>query len=171
MKNIERRIPTRRAIAAFAALPLLTSTPSAAAAAEDAEERHAERMERLVRAFWDAFNRAAWSELDALVSPTYVHHSNGASLTLADFKAGGAWVHQGLADYNLLIDQVIQQHNTVAIRWTAHGRHVGSMFGETPTGREIVAFGMHFQRIDQLRIAEDWEVIDMDQFKRQLVAR
>jgi steroid delta-isomerase-like uncharacterized protein len=124
----------------------------------------------VVRQFWNAFNRADWPSLDALVTPGYVHHPPGQSLTLQELKEGGAWVHRGLADYELRIDALVEQGDQVAIRWTARGKHVGSFFGEQPSGREIVVQGMHFHKIVRGRIAEDWEVIDFDGFKRQLDA-
>lgn len=122
----------------------------------------------VVRQFWSAFNRADWPSLDALVTPDYVHHPPGQSLTLQQFKDGGAWVHHGMADYELRIDALVEQGDKVAIQWTARGKHVGSFFGEEPTGREIVVQGMHFHKIVGGRISEDWEVIDFDGFKRQL---
>lgn len=121
-----------------------------------------------MRKFWDAFNRAAWTELDALVTPTYQHHPPGKSLTLAHLKAGGAWVHRGLAGYVLTIDSLVATDASVAIRWTARGQHVGPFFGETPSQRTLVVQGMHFHSIVDGRIAEDWEVIDFDGFKAQL---
>ena len=48
---------------------------------------------RMVRQFWDAFNRAAWAEFDALVTPDYRHHPPGKTLSLEQFKAGGQWIH------------------------------------------------------------------------------
>lgn len=124
--------------------------------------------EVIVRKFWDAFNRAAWDELDTLVSPAYAHHPPGQSLTLAQFKEGGAWVHRGLANYHLRIDALVASNGVVAVRWTAQGIHAGSYFGEAPTRREIVVQGMCFHTIAGGRIVEDWETIDFDGFKRQL---
>ena len=152
---------TRRGLAA-AAPALIMASP--AAATPDADQNAA-----LVRKFWDAFNRAAWDELDALVAPTYRHQPTERVLTLAEFKRGGRWVHRGLADYRLDIGDLVHADGTVAVRWTARGRHVGSMFGEPPTGKLIITYGMHFHRIAQGRIAEDWEVIDFDHFRRQLL--
>ena len=73
-----------------------------------------ERAETAVRKFWDAFNRAAWAELDDLVTPGYAHHPPGKTLTLADFKAGGAWVHKALAAYRLTIDTMLATDRDVA---------------------------------------------------------
>jgi predicted ester cyclase len=126
------------------------------------------RSERVVRRFWDAFNRAAWAELDDLVTSDYAHHPPGKTLTLAQFKSGGSWVHQGLAKYALRIDALVATDTEVAIRWTARGIHAGSFFGESPTNREVTVQGMTFHAIREGRIAEDWEVIDFDGFKAQL---
>lgn len=124
--------------------------------------------EQVVRRFWSAFNRAAWNELDGLAVSSYRHHTDGGDLTLAQFKEGGTWVHHGLAHYDLHIDALVVQGELVAIRWTARGQHEGSMFGETPTHREIVTHGMHFMRVVSGKVAEDWEVIDFGEFRRQL---
>lgn len=121
-----------------------------------------------VRRFWDAFNRSDWADLDALVSTEYRHHPPGKSLTLEQFKEGGRWVHRGLANYELTIESLVEQNDVVATRWTARGTHVGSFFGEKPTGREISVQGMHFHRMVAGQIAEDWEVIDFDGLKRQV---
>jgi predicted ester cyclase len=101
-------------------------------------------------------------------SSTYAHHPPGKNLTLAQFKAGGSWVHQGLAHYHLTIDALVATDREVAIRWTARGVHAGSFFGEPPTNREVTVQGMHFHAIQDGRIAEDWEVIDFEGLKNQL---
>ena len=152
----------RRLILAVAASTVACVVLSACAAGEDRSGAP------VVREFWNAFNRADWPSLDALVTPGYVHHPPGQSLTLEELKDGGAWVHRGLADYELRIDALVEQGDLVAIRWTARGKHIGSFFGEQPSGRIIVVQGMHFHKIVGGRIAEDWEVIDFDGFRRQL---
>jgi steroid delta-isomerase-like uncharacterized protein len=151
-------------VAACATLALHQTT----AVAEPAAPAPARSGEAVVRQFWNAFNRADWAALDGLVTPNYLHHPPGQSLTLQQLKDGGAWVHQGLANYELTIDDLIQQGDKVAIRWTARGKHVGSFFGEQPTGKEIVVQGMHFHTIVDGKISEDREVIDFDGFKQQL---
>jgi predicted ester cyclase len=160
-------IPGRFALGALVLAGSLHGIAPAGAqsAASNPESR---RSETVVRRFWDAFNRAAWAELDDLVTPDYAHHPPGKTLTLAQFKSGGAWVHKGLANYDLSIDSLVASDREVAIRWTARGIHVGSFFGETPTHRAVEVQGMTFHAISHGRIAEDWEVIDFDGFKNLL---
>ena len=151
------------------ALLVLTICFTGAVSAADSPSHDMQSSgERVVRAFWDAFNRADWQAMDRLVTSDYRHHPPGKSLTLVQFKEGGAWVHQNLARYRLDIDSLIRQNDLIATRWTARGVHVGSFFGEKPTGREVVVQGMHFHRLAKGRIAEDWEVIDFDGLKHQV---
>lgn len=141
--------------------------PAAAIPGKAADEPSGEY---LVRRFWDAFSQGSWSELDVLVLPIYRHHTPDSSITLDGFKNGGRWIYRGLAGYLLTIDALVSNADTVAVRWTAQGVHVASFYGEPVSGKLIVTRGMNFHRIEQGRIAEDWEVIDFDGFKRQLGA-
>ena len=122
----------------------------------------------VVRRFWDAFNRQAWSELDQLTTPDYVHHTNGGNAPLAQFKLGGMRVHRGMNGYLLTIDDAVANGDRVAVRWTARGTHTGSMFGEQPTGRPLTVYGMHIHRLIEGKIAEDWEVIDTGNLRDQI---
>ncbi len=124
--------------------------------------------ETVVRRFWDAFNRQALDELDGLVTPDYRHQPNGRTLSLQDFKEGSRWIYANTGDYRLDIHDLVEMGDRVATRWTATGRHIGSYFGEKPTGKVITSYGMHFHRIAGGRIAEDWEVIDFAAFRKQL---
>ena len=138
----------------------------------DARSASSRRVGRRIRrATLLAFNRAAWDELDALVQPGFQHHPPGKTLTLAEFKDGGAFVHRAFAEYHLTIDELIVSGDRVAIRWTAIGTHVGSFFGEAPTGRRVAVQGMHLHHVSDGRIVDDYEVIDMAGLRAALQPR
>ncbi|MDQ0465144.1 steroid delta-isomerase-like uncharacterized protein [Caulobacter ginsengisoli] len=158
--------PSRRLMLLPIPLAPLSLAVAGAALAEPAQGPG----EVLVRRFWDAVNRQAFDEMDALVTPDYRHHPNGRTLSLADFKEGARWILSNTADYHLDIHDLVESGDRVAVRWTATGRHIGSYFGEPPTGKLVTSFGMHFHRIAGGRIAEDWEVIDFAAFRKQLGA-
>jgi predicted ester cyclase len=164
VRDRDRHPDVARRALAFAML----FAPAAMATAAASEDEPV--GESLVRRFWNAFSLAAWDDLDSLVLPTYRHHTPDSSITLNGFKNGGRWVRRGLAGYELAVDALVSRGDTVAVRWTAQGTHVASFYGERVTGKVIVTRGMNFHRIEQQRIAEDWEVIDFDGFKRQLGA-
>ena len=124
--------------------------------------------EATVRRFWSAFERADWDELAGLVQPGFVHRPPGQSRSLAQFIEGGTAVHRAFADYRFAIDELVVAGDTVAIRWTATGRHVGSFFGEMPTAQPADVQGMHFNHLVCGRIVDDVEVIDLAGLRRRL---
>lgn len=153
---------TRRALLALTAfIPALARRQDAAGAADPGA---------LVRHFWDAFNRAAWDELDGLTTADYVHHPNGGANSLTQFKRGGARIHAGLGGYHLEILDLVVGGDRVAVRWVARGLHRASFFGEAPTNRMVTVYGMHVHRVVHGRIAEDWEVIDTGDLRNQIAA-
>lgn len=152
-------------------LALVLALGACASAPRLAQDIDRAQQERAVRQFWDSFNRASWAELGEFVTPDYRHHPPGKTLNLAQFKAGGQWVHSGLANYRLTIDSLVQDGNQVATRWTARGIHSGSLFGEPISGREMTVQGMTFFVFTGARISEDHEVIDLEGFARQLKAK
>ena len=124
----------------------------------------------VLRRYLDAYNRAAYDELDALVTPDYVHHNNAAALSLAQFKRGAAWLHSAIPGLALEAVDLIAEDDRVAARWVGRGTHSVSIFGEPPTSRPITIFGMTDYRFEGGRIAEDWESLDEAELRRQVAA-
>lgn len=48
------------------------------------------------------------------------------------------------------------EENQVAVRWTAHGRHTGTLRDIAPTGRQATVSGISFFRIAGSVIVEAW---------------
>ena len=55
-----------------------------------------------------------------------------------------------------------------AMRFVARGTHHQSLFGEDPTLRVVVLDGITMYRFEDGLIAEDWELMDGDQLRRQI---
>ncbi len=121
----------------------------------------------VVRRFGELYGRAAWDELDALVTPGYVHHNNELELTLAQFKRGAVWLRAAIPDLALAAEDVVAEADRVAVRWVGRGTHAGSLFGETPTSGPIVLHGITLYRMRDGLIAEDWEAMDERDLMRQ----
>ena len=128
---------------------------------------HKARLGRYV----DAYNRAADDELDGFVTDDYVHHSNGDGLTLAQFKRGAAWLRAAMPDFKVELVELIGEGDRVAGRWIGRGTHQRSMFGEAVTGNAVAIYGTTIYRFAyDGRIAEDWEVFDEGDLRRQVAA-
>ena len=120
------------------------------------------------RRYVDAYNRSADDELDLYVTSDYVHHSNGDALTLEQFKRGAAWLRAAMPDLVVEAVDLVGEGDRVAARWIGRGTHQNSMFGEHASGRQIAIYGITVYRFsDDGRIAEDWEVFDEGDLRRQ----
>jgi len=64
--------------------------------------------------------------------------------------------HLAFTEIRVTADQIVAEGETVAVRWTARGRHTGHVPGLPPTGREIVTTGIDMLRIVNGKIVEGW---------------
>ncbi len=125
---------------------------------------------KVVRRLLELYNGADWDGLDDVMSADYVHHSNGASMTLAQFKLGAAWVRDGMPDFHIDIEDMVAEADRVAARGVGRGTHLASMFGEVPTSRPIAVHIEVFYRLVDGRVAEDWEAMDEHDLRTQVGA-
>jgi len=68
------------------------------------------------------------------------------------------------SEIRITAEQIVAEGDTVAVRWTARGRHTGHLLGLPPTGRETVTTGIDMLRIADGKIVEgwiDWDVLSL----------
>ena len=87
-------------------------------------------IRRWIHEFWNAGNATV---ADELVHPDYTEPQGGRGPE--PHKAGLALWKRILPDIHFTLDEVIAEGNTVVVRWTATGTHLG----EWPTGIGTVA--------------------------------
>ena len=116
----------------------------------------------------DAYNRGDWDRLAAHVSPEYIHHSADQVLDLAGFKQGALWFRKGFPDFAVEVMDILSDTSRAAMRFVARGTHQTSLFGEAPTLRTVVLDGITIYRFEDGLIAEDWEMMDEGQLRRQI---
>jgi steroid delta-isomerase-like uncharacterized protein len=124
-------------------------------------------MREVLDRFLDAYNRGEWDRLDQLMTPDYVHHNCEQELDLAQFKQGAAWIRNGLPDFRVEFVDFIGEGDKIAVRFTGHGTHLGSLAGEPPTSNRVILHGVMIYRFRDGLIAEDWEAMDEQQLLNQ----
>jgi len=62
----------------------------------------------------------------------------------------------GMQDLSLVVEDVAEGDDAVAVRRRARGTHGADLFGIPPTGHEIAIRGISFFRFADGRIVEDW---------------
>ena len=122
----------------------------------------------LLIAYLDAYNRADWPQLSKYVGTAYVHHSGDQIRDLDGFISGSKWFHSAFPDVHVEVQDMITEGDRVAVRFTLSGTHNTAVFGEVPTGRTVTLDGTTIFRFDDGVIAEDWEMMDEGQLRRQL---
>ena len=72
-------------------------------------------------------------------------------------------------DLNVTVEDVIAEGEQVVTRWTIRGTHQGEIeeFGP-PTGKQIELEGITIHRIEDGKIAEEWERYDNLSIMQQL---
>jgi steroid delta-isomerase-like uncharacterized protein len=103
-------------------------------------------------------------DLDAIdehYAPDYVHHgAEGAELrgvqAARDFAAT---ILAASSDRVAVVEQQVAQGDLVVTRFTSRGTHTGTFRGVEPTGKEWVTEGICISRIENGKVAEDWEII------------
>ncbi len=75
-----------------------------------------------------------------------------------------------LPDHNTEVKDEIATENRVVYRWETRGTHNGDFFGIPPTGKQLVSRGITIMKIDDGKIAEIWESIDILGLMQQMGA-
>ena len=78
------------------------------------------------------------------------------------------WLGRVFADQRWEIHQMVSEGDTVVIRCTHHGRHVGDLMGIAPTGREVAYDYIHILRFKDGKSVEHWGLRDDMTLMRQL---
>ncbi len=70
-------------------------------------------------------------------------------------------VRAAFADIRIAVDDLIQEGDAIAWRWTMTGTHVGPFAGLAPTNRHATLRGVNFQRLRGDRVVEHWTLVDV----------
>lgn len=127
--------------------------------------------EAVVRAFIDeSWNRGDFTNLAAQFAPVVTLHFGGQDFALKpDDLAGFALrFRNAFADFRWVVDEVVSQGGTVAMRTTFSGTMTGPFDGHAPTGRSMLVRFLLFAHVRDGRICELWEQYDVEDMRRQL---
>ena len=107
------------------------------------------------------WNNADLDALDELTAADYAYHLGGQpardKAAMRQFVQG---VHAAFPDWRVELQTIAADGNAVAVRWTGRVTHQGVFVGIPPTGKQIDVTGINVYRIDDGKIAEEWEQMD-----------
>ena len=117
----------------------------------------------VVRRFVDeVINNGDYSVLQELVHPDYVYRSPDQELQGQEaLEALFTAYRSGLPDLNASIDDLIETEEKVMISITLTGTHTGDLMGIPATGNSLNVHAMILSRLEDGKIVEEWEILDM----------
>ncbi len=134
------------------------------------DQIHVSAMKALVRRFVEeVFEAGHLDAIDELVAPEFTSHTFGTN-GREEFKAAAQRVHGGLTNVEFTIDDIVAEHDRVAVRLTSSATPTGEFMGVQAAGKRYTVSEAHFFRIDEGEIFEHWHVHDALGIMRQIGA-
>jgi steroid delta-isomerase-like uncharacterized protein len=132
-----------------------------------------ERNKAIVRSiFEDGLNRGEVEAIARLTAPDFIDHDihveTGVSGGPEDMRQALIAIRRGFPDIYVTIEQIIAEDDTVVVRNTWRGTHLGEFNGIPASGRPVEISGIVIWRIVDGLIAERWATIDTLTLLQQL---
>jgi predicted ester cyclase len=118
-----------------------------------------QQNEDTVRTCLTEASRGNYEVFDTILTPDYVVHPEEArgAAGLQEMVDG---YRAALGDMRVDIEQQFSAGDRVATVSTLRGVHQGDLMGTPPTGREVAFAMITISRLEDGRIAEEWEIAD-----------
>ena len=112
------------------------------------------------RYFDEVTNKGRLDLVDEIFATEYAHHDpanpDEAIGGVGDVKFHLTALRNAFPDINFQIDDMVEDGDTIVVRWTAHCTHTGDYFGIPPTGKSAVITGMNTWRMAGGKAVEGW---------------
>ncbi len=113
------------------------------------------------RWFEEVWNKKRADAIDEMLAADAEMHGLGAKMRgPAGFKPFHAKFCAALSDLHVTIEDVIDEGDKVAVRFSVKARHTGDGLGVPPTMRPVAVEGLAIARIHEGRVVEGWNALD-----------
>lgn len=128
--------------------------PAAAASSDEAKKALARRW------FEQVINARDVDAVDAIYAPGYRYHAaKGLEMSgLEPVRRFASAILAASDDRRAVVDQQLVEGDLVVTRFTSRGTNTGPWQGREPTGKPWTTEGIVISRIENGKIAEEWEV-------------
>ena len=118
----------------------------------------------------DLFVKGDLAVADELVVPDYIEHSAAPGIPpgIPGLKATAQMIRAGFPDFDLTVDDAIAEGDRVVLHLTEMGTQTGAVFGVPPSGNYAQWPAIHIIRMENGKMAEHWDVIDLLGMMRQI---
>ena len=133
-------------------------------------EKNKARVRRLLE---EVVSQGKQESAEELLAVDFVDNAPmpGVSCTREGFMQTVQTIHASFPDFHVSVEDVVAEGDRVAVRWTATGTHTGGeIMGIPAVGNQVTVPAMQMYRIEDDRIAEVWENLDLAGLVEQLGA-
>lgn len=111
----------------------------------------------------EIWNTGDLSKYDEVYSADFINHdpSRPDAADFGSLKALIAELHNGMPDYQSMVEDTIAENDKVVVRWIGNGTHTGVLTGFPPTGKHVTWTGITIYRFEKGKIVEAWWNYDM----------
>jgi predicted ester cyclase len=122
--------------------------------------RDAETRKGQVRDFYHAFSTGSIGDLDEIIGPGYVDRTPGPGQAsgIDGLRQNIAAFRTAFPQGQVIIRELIAEHDKVVARVTLSGTHVADYFNVSPSGKHVVADGVETFRFWHGMIVESWSM-------------
>lgn len=111
------------------------------------------------RIYEEAWNRGEMAVVDEHVCADCFEHTD-AGIGAGHVKQSMQYLRAAFPDIHFTLDQIVAEGDTVVVRWTLTGTHLGNFMGQPATGKPVRVEGIDMLRIVQGRVSERWAHYD-----------
>ena len=155
-------------IALFVPLAVITI---ACAPPDDPAEAGSSRVVREV--FSEIWSKGNVELIPGYFSESFVgHFPGGDTVHGREGLAAEVMAHRkAFPDWTEVVEDVILDHDRIAVRFTSHGTNTGEFLGNPPTGDRVEISEVAIFRLENGEIVEQWVYPDILSLQRQLNGR
>lgn len=124
-----------------------------------------DETKRIARIWFDeVINNHNLEALSKYYAEKYIYHNEDGSITVGrDFaRTVAERLITSVPDRVATVHDQLAERDRVATRWSSKGTHTGAPFmGREPDGSTVEAWGVVISRIEDSKVAEDWELVSI----------
>ena len=103
----------------------------------------------------EAFNQGRYDVLRRRFKPDFVEHQFGLHATIEGMQGDIQFLRKAFPDFNLTIEDVVEQGDKLWVRMTARGTNLGGFMGP-PNGKTFRVTVFDVCRFEDGKIVEHW---------------
>ena len=108
----------------------------------------------------EAFSTGDLAVIDELVAPDCIEHQRGNNPGSDGAKQVIRFLHHGMSDFSLTIEDLVADGDMVWTRNRARGENTGSIMGNPPSGRSVEVDVIDILRFRDGVLVEHWGIAD-----------